>query len=58
MSKMSTSVIFPPRRGDGRVVVFMRNEITGAEDVKHYKTTAAAKAAVTRFEKRMARIYG
>jgi hypothetical protein len=53
----STSIIFPPRY-DGRVVVFMRNEITGAEDVKLYKTTAAAKAAVTRFEKRMARIYG
>lgn len=58
MGKMSTSVIFPPRRGDGRVVVFLRNEVTGAEDVRLYKTTAAAKAAVTRFEKRMARIYG
>lgn len=58
MGRMSTSVIFPPRRGDGRVVVYMKNCTTGAEDVRLYKTTAAAKAAVTRFEKRMARIYG
>lgn len=36
---------------DGRVGLLCRNEVTGAESWKIYKTMAAAKAAATRFEK-------
>lgn len=36
---------------DGRVGLLCRNEVTGAESWKVYKTMAAAKAAATRFEK-------
>lgn len=56
METTTTCIIFPPRR-DGRVVVFMRNDVTGVERVKLYKTMPAAKGAVTRFQQRAARIY-
>lgn len=36
---------------DGRVGLLCRNDVTGAEHWKVYKTMAAAKAAATRFEK-------
>ena len=42
---------------DGRCGLLCRNEITGVEEYKVYKTRAAAKAAATRFEKAMVRIY-
>ena len=42
---------------DGRVGLLCRNEITGAETWKVYKTMSAAKGAATKFEKRMVRIY-
>ena len=43
---------------DGRCGLLCRNEITGEETWKVYKTRASAKAAATRFEKKMVRIYG
>ena len=43
---------------DGRVGLLCRNEVTGVESWKIYKTMAAAKCAATKFEKRMVRIYG
>jgi hypothetical protein len=43
---------------DGRCGLLCRNEITGEETWKVYKTRSAAKAAATRFEKRMVKIYG
>ena len=42
---------------DGRVGLLCRNEETGAERWKVYKTMAAAKAAATRFEKAAVRAH-
>lgn len=50
MRKICT-IKFGPRAWDGRVGLLCRNEETGAETWKVYKTEAAAKAAATRFEK-------
>lgn len=43
---------------DGSVMVAFRNCVTKQEKTQAYKTEAAAKTAITKFEKRMARIYG
>lgn len=43
---------------DGSVMVGFRNCVTEHEHTEAYKTEAAAKTAITKFEKRMARIYG
>lgn len=50
MEKICT-VEFGRPAWDGRVGLLCRNETTGAEQWKVYKTMAAAKAAATRFEK-------
>lgn len=43
---------------DKSVSLFMRNEITGAEDMKIYKNKSTAKRMATRFENRMILLYG
>ena len=43
---------------DGSVSLLVRNEVTGMEEKKIYKTEAAARGAATRFENRMMRVYG
>ena len=43
---------------DGSVDVLFRNCMTGAEETRHYKNRATAKAQVTRFSRRMLRLYG
>ena len=50
MEKICT-IKFGKPAWDGRVGLLCRNETTGAEHWKVYKTMAAAKAAATRFEK-------
>jgi hypothetical protein len=42
---------------DGSVDVLFRNCLTRAEETRHYKTQAAAKAQVTRFGNRVLRVY-
>lgn len=56
MERICTTEIGKPA-WDGRVGLLCRNDVTGAETWKIYKTAAAAKAAATRFEKAMVRIY-
>ena len=56
MAKICTIEIGKPA-WDGRVGLLFRNEETGAEHWKVYKTMAAAKAAATRFEKSAVRAY-
>lgn len=51
MEKICTIEIGKPA-WDGRVGLLCRNDETGAETWKIYKTAAAAKAAATRFEKK------
>lgn len=43
---------------DGSVTVLFQNMVTMAQHTQTYKNKASAKCAVTKFEKRMARIYG
>ena len=43
---------------DGSVSVLFRNDRTGEERTRHYKTQAAAQGQITRFVNRMFRIYG
>ena len=57
-TKRLCTVEFGPVAWDGRVGLLMRNEITGTEEWKVYKTMAAAKGAATRFVNCMNRIYG
>lgn len=42
---------------DGSVDVLFRNCLTGAEETRHYKTEAAAKAQCTMFFRRMNLVY-
>ena len=56
MAKICTIEIGKPA-WDGRVGLLCRNEETGAEYWKTYKTMAAAKAAATRFERAAVRAY-
>lgn len=42
---------------DGSVSVLFRNDRTGEEKVKHYKTQSIAQGQITRFVNRMTRIY-
>ena len=43
---------------DGSVTVLFQNIVTNVQKTQTYKNESAAKCAVTKFEKRMARIYG
>lgn len=43
---------------DGSVSVMFRNDRTGEERTRHYKTQAAAQGQITRFVNRMFKIYG
>lgn len=56
MERICTTEIGRPA-WDGRVGLLCRNETTGAETWKVYKTRAAARAAATRFEKAAVRAY-
>ena len=43
---------------DGSVSVLFRNDRTGEERTRHYKTQSAAQGQITRFVRRMIKIYG
>lgn len=43
---------------DGSKDLRFVDEITGAEEIRHYKTAAAAKRAETMFHRRIGRTYG
>lgn len=62
MEKKISTVLFYPHTelatGKYIVEVCFRNEITGREYWRVYKSKAAAKAQATKFHKSMARIYG
>ena len=56
MKHIARTVMY--RWQDGSVTVLFQNMVTMAQHTQTYKNKSAAKCAVTKFEKRMARIYG